>query len=505
MTHHSGAWSQYLKQIFDFDIEACRNRGSTVTLIAALLYLLGGCASLERPTDLSPAELACFSLFEEVDVHIQHAGLRDGGVSPVAGFPYLRSNRLLAALAGQADEGARLDSWLRHLGDLDARARDLELQRYAKPIAGHTPAALAEHLGRCREDLLARDRQQPARLVRLREASQVADDYVLWWRVAGLYPLTAPIYTFGINRWHRQTHATFATPLEELPLQGQLQRWAAAAHSVPTAGTLRDWLANQRDPLGLPRFDEGQLQALFARFAPIWEVDVVDGNDHIGNIRWQDGPQVDTTRPAEYRLLSYTLLNGQVLPQLNYLVWFPARPGKDIYAGWLDGIWWRVTLGPDGEPLLYDSIHSCGCYHLIFPTAALQRREHRARFYVEPPLLPQQAPRGERLVIRISSARHYIERIYAVADSHSSVPLQPEPYEKLRALPAEDGSGYHSLFGRHGLVAGSERPERFLFWPTGIRSAGAMRQWGRQATAFVGRRHFDDPHLLDTLFQQVAP
>jgi len=54
--------------------------------------------------------------------------------------------------------------------------------------------------------------------------------------------------------------------------------------------------------------------------------------------------------------------------------------------------------------------------------------------------------------------------------------------------------------GSFGLVAGSERPERFLFWPMGIASAGAMRQWGRHATAFVGRRHFDDADLLEKRF-----
>ena len=45
---------------------------------------------------------------------------------------------------------------------------------------------------------------------------------------------------------------------------------------------------------------------------------------------------------------------------------------------------------------------------------------------------------------------------------------------------------------------------RFLFWPMGIASAGAMRQWGHHATAFVGRRHFDDPELLEQRFE-AAP
>jgi hypothetical protein len=50
------------------------------------------------------------------------------------------------------------------------------------------------------------------------------------------------------------------------------------------------------------------------------------------------------------------------------------------------------------------------------------------------------------------------------------------------------------------LIAGTERGERFLFWPMGIASPGAMRQSGTQATAFVGRRHFDDADILEKRF-----
>jgi hypothetical protein len=35
----------------------------------------------------------------------------------------------------------------------------------------------------------------------------------------------------------------------------------------------------------------------------------------------------------------------------------------------------------------------------------------------------------------------------------------------------------------------------------GIASAGAMRQSSTQATAFVGRRHFDDADILEKRFQ----
>jgi hypothetical protein len=60
--------------------------------------------------------------------------------------------------------------------------------------------------------------------------------------------------------------------------------------------------------------------------------------------------------------------------------------------------------------------------------------------------------------------------------------------------------GHRSLFAGNAIVAGSQRSERWLLWPTGVLSPGAMRQWGNHATAFIGRRHFDDPYLLENFF-----
>jgi hypothetical protein len=54
---------------------------------------------------------------------------------------------------------------------------------------------------------------------------------------------------------------------------------------------------------------------------------------------------------------------------------------------------------------------------------------------------------------------------------------------------------------RSSKIASYERGERFLFWPMGIASPGAMRQAGTQATAFIGRRHFDDADLVEKRFR----
>jgi hypothetical protein len=106
----------------------------------------------------------------------------------------------------------------------------------------------------------------------------------------------------------------------------------------------------------------------------------------------------------------------------------------------------------------------------------------------------------ERPLLRIQSGTHFILRVGLVRGSDSLARYELQPYGELRSLLRLDG-GRASAFGADGLVPGSERAERFLFWPSGIVSAGAMRQWGRHATAFVGRRHFDDADLLEKRFR----
>ncbi len=65
-----------------------------------------------------------------------------------------------------------------------------------------------------------------------------------------------------------------------------------------------------------------------------------------------------------------------------------------------------------------------------------------------------------------------------------------------------DEEKWRSIYGADGLIDQSKRLERFLLWPSGIKSPGTMRGWGHHATAFVGKRHFDDPFLLEEAFEQ---
>ena len=102
--------------------------------------------------------------------------------------------------------------------------------------------------------------------------------------------------------------------------------------------------------------------------------------------------------------------------------------------------------------------------------------------------------------IHVATRSHYIERITIDAPESATIPYTLVPEDDLRSLPMPTGER-RSAFGNDGLMLGTERLERFFFWPMGIPSAGAMRQWGNHATAFVGERHFDDADLFERRFR----
>ena len=467
-------------------------RASGLLLATLAALVLAGCvaAPVQPPADQPLA--ACIERFAQSDRDIARAGARDAGEARIPGFPYLRADRFLASFAAKADAPDRFSAWIRAMGALDARARRIEIANAGGGDGG-------EALDACREALIAHDSADPLRRAALASSVRVPDDYLVAWRALGLYPLSSLFTSSGIRRWHAQAAQVFDTPLGQLPVRGELRRWRGRSGASMGADRVRALLDASRDALGVPRPGAADAARLFAAFAPVWEVDVAGDADRIGYPRAGPGAGVDTGHPIEFRHLAWTRNGDAVLLQLVYGVWFSARPGKDIYAGALDGLVWRVTLDSDGSVLLYDSIHACGCYHQFFPTARLRLRADLPRHGFEQPLVPQPAPPGTTPVVRLAAGTHYIERVYADDAARPTDALAVLDYDVLR----RGAPGTRGLFDAHGLVPGSERGERFLLWPAGIRSPGAMRQWGRHATAFVGRRHFDDAFLLDTLFEDV--
>ncbi len=469
---------------------------------------LAGCASNPPRPPGDPAIARCLDLYAALDAAVAEHGSTPSSPTRIAGFPHLRADRFLADFRERALTPTETVAWLTRLGNLNLEARRVEwaslpAENRAELNRRHAPAGdVPTELETCADPLRAADLADPERLASIREGARVADEYLTVNQTLGLYPLAMLPVNYGILRYQEETRALFARPLGELPVSGELHRYGSPAVAPAPA----DFAAIRRDALAIPEPTPDQLATLFAIHAPIWEIDVATDADRPGSPYWQtDGtPAVDASKPAIYRYLSHMRWRGKPLLQLNYLIWFAARPktgALDLLGGPLDGVLWRVTLDSAGRPMLYDSIHACGCYHHLFPDSRLRLRPETTE-WAEPPLAPQPAPRigdGERAVIRLSSGSHYLQWVYADRPG-AAINLDARDYTALYAVPAENAKP-RSLFGPDGLVAGSERAERWLLWPTGVPSPGAMRERGRHAIAFVGQRHFDDADLLDRLFE----
>lgn len=472
--------------------------GLSAVAIAALV----GCASID-PYAAAPISAhlqrddavgECARLLRDADAHVDATGRRDAQAPRVAGFPYLRVSRGISALrdaAAAQPEASRFMLFSAPMMVLDRRARAAELRNAATPVD-------AARIDECREHLRAAD---AAQFDRLADKAKVPDDYSTALRVLGLYPLTRLAFAAGIRGWHERTRAVFAMPVENLPREGQLRRYVPAPQLLDPLATV---------PIG-PAIDAARLQGLVLRHAPILDIDVASDDDRPGSLYWRQRAagaliDVDTQRPSAYVRTAWAQIGGRWHLQLVYAFWFGARPAEhafDVLAGHLDAVLWRVTLDADGRPLVYDSIHACGCYHQFFPTARVAPRE--LPLTLDESLFAPQAlgavADDERIVLRIAARTHYLQRVIPTrvgAQDARIYLLQAD--ERLRALPYP-GGGTRSAYDPDGFIAGSERLERFFFWPMGIESAGQMRQWGRHATAFVGRRHFDDPLLFDAYFE----
>jgi hypothetical protein len=448
-------------------------RALTALTLAALL---GACAT---PVAMIAPRDACGQWFEHLDAAVDAADVRDAQDVRLPGAPFMRVDRLAAATR----DDLPWSRWIAHAAALDERARAAEtanLPASAWPIDGTADAAAARTRSRaCREQALLRLAQDDAAQRALRDRASVPDRYASAQRALGAYALLRWPFFAGVQAWQDE-HAD------------AVRRWSAAP-------PLRQRFAPPDDvPL-----------------APVFEIErpadggALPAHDRFGVPTWSSrdaaAPGVDSAQPVVYVRHGHTLYRSQWLRQQVYTVWFAERPPRhavDLLAGRLDGVVVRLTLAPDGTPLLLDTIHACGCWHQFYPAPGLAPRGG-APAHEEWAFVPAGLPRlatGQRLAVRLAAGTHHVTGVAAVDAGAIADRYVLRDEDTLRSLPLP-GGGARSLYGADGLVRGSERAERFVFWPMGIASAGAMRQWGHHATAFVGRRHFDDADLIERRFE----
>jgi hypothetical protein len=504
----------------------------------ALLVGLGACTHAPSLTAMRHAAATntsttldeCKAWFERLDTVTHTHGAVDAQSTRIPGYAHVRTDRLHAALAAHAIEPRSVRAWSDALVALDASARTHELANLPA-VALHdlnVPSrnAAASRTQQCHAVM----KLQPLDTERLRASAKVPDDYSTALRLAGAYTVTRLPFFAGVTRWQAQSQAQFHRFAQRMEgnVQGdatatlRYRSWAPRPAPVDVAALMR---AIPRDALGVLRPDANQAAQLLAAYAPDFDVQTQGSHDRVGALAWPANaerelepgseptpPQVHVDQPTVYTRVTHTLWGGQPRLQLVYTVWFSQRPKQgwlggsfDLLGGSLDGVTWRVTLGDDGRVWMHDSIHPCGCYHLFIPTQGVMAKA-APREDVEWAYTPMRVPAHDASRVArvlISSGEHDVMGVSLARpnppETRNLVPYQMIDEDTLRSLPWRNGQR-RSLYDPQGLVPGTQRLERVLFWPMGIASAGAMRQWGRHATAFVGRRHFDDPDLMALRF-----
>ena len=458
----------------------------------------------------------CQALREDVDARIAAIGRFDARHSRLPMTPWLRSDRflqdaMLHALAAGTDPEPILAAMASH----DRMATRRELPR---TVEGFDPEleAQRQRLDDCRGHALAVLRQRLMHepdFVDSWMTWQVPDAYRGWQRLIGGYFFARPFLRAGAERWRTQ----------ERDLQNTTARPAAVLRfEPPSEDVLRSPVdvalllaaAVDAHPLGWPWPDDRDLDRLARRFAPLIESPSRAPADRIGRLAGEGGlPTVRTDEPTVYFEPGLVRFGTHVLLQLSYTFWFPERVASgplDPYAGRLDGLVWRVTLGADGRPLVWDSIHACGCYYtVVIPEDRPYRVFNPSPHQDEDPLVLK-GPRAEARIRLLASAGDHFLRwpeadlapaTAAVDTAHADTEVlryRIRPYAEL----LEPGHGAVPI-DRNGIIRGTSRLERLFLWPAGIKDPGAMRINGRHAVAFLGRRHFDEAELIDGLLVRI--
>jgi len=483
--------------------------------LAALVVSLGalsGCTGL-TPNTANRDAMSCEDRLSYVDAVVSDNAVQSASASPVVGYPFLRANRNSVLMVrqldadgdGKVDQADQWDALISQMRGLDRAARQSEIANL--PAASGISYEAVENCSNAMAGSLTTDQHQTL----LPAVVFVPDDYLDFQRIAGLYPLTAfPAY-FGYEGWKQENFASFAASDNDLIHSGA---WRGYAVSWSEQGRL-DVADIDQDAFGQWRPTDRELENLAQAYAPVFRVRAGSDSDKVGRptLPARDAlAVVDTDNPTVYYRLSHTYFAGRWRPQIVYEIWFPERPATsrfDILAGHLDALIWRVTLDDDGMPLIADTIHGCGCYHMFFPSKALQRisapEDHDIRETAEMPAGYLTSSILSRPVLWIDKTSHYLLKVTGAVGDQSTVDIASQtavlrPAQELGHLPLRNGQGTASLFDEDGFVPGTGRLERFILWPMGVDNPGAMRQWGHHATAFVGRRHFDEATLMDRYF-----
>ena len=486
-------------------------------LLLVFILLLQSCAGLNKqdPSAGNGRPLRDELFFKELDRAVDADGVQERSSFPVDQFPYLRTNRFLAAMKNRVDRDSEVVFWLEEMLRLGLETRRKEINNLREKSlnklaerTGEKPdrETLTKRMVKSAKELVSHDRQQPGFYLKVKKAITIPDEYSSTMRILGLYPLVAMPVTLAAQNANRKFIKWHKELKENLPVEGELLIFKPQnKHDMSVEDVAHIFDSARRSPFGLPILGGKDIQRLAHIFAPVIVQDVVADYDKFGEVEWRNNQvTVDPFQATVYYYLTRSFINQRPILQLNYAFWYSERSGDKSPAyekGPLDGITIRVSFNHHGDVVMVDIMNSCGCYHFYAPRKGLVKVKKPSSHSLYPFVvtwLPDNYPE-DQLVLRVNSGWHQIENLYAEKIPTGSASYRLASYDVLESLPHSNGR-MESVFDSKGIMKNSWRIEPYFLFSMGIPRIGYMRQRSHHAIHIVGRTHFTDPDILDRYF-----
>ncbi len=467
-------------------------------IILCLLGALSGC--LSTPPSLYD-DIPSQQCEKQLQAFYQEAKNTHASLLPFhydVRFPHLAFDRFSASLPASLTTLEGKSQWLAYVHGLGAKQLHSALawQNSLSPQR-------RESLLQCQEQLVQPSLESASFWQQMdAEPVVIPSAYQPWKRVVGFYPLASLVAKGQIEEEQAHIQREFTRPLAH-PFHYDVRVNDKNARDDAHL-TIQKMVEQARgeSALNWPMLSAPEANQLLNHYAPVFTVETLSKADLPGALELDDdaSPTINTNTPTLYQDISYTQFNGDTLLQLNYVLWFSARPAEstfDPYSGAFDAVNIRVTLDKQGTPLIVDSVHQCGCFHMVYalsPTLSFVESEN------EKPIQQHLAKpaSSDRLHVSLSGSQHMITDLRFTGNIPAAIGLNTQPLDTLFTLKAPHGDVL-SPFNQHGILAESARGERWFLWPFGVRNPGAMRQQGQHAIAFIGERHFDDAKIFNAI------
>ncbi|MDO6684776.1 MULTISPECIES: hypothetical protein [unclassified Agarivorans] len=476
-------------------------------LVANLSALLT--AIVLQACSISPqkVEPSCEAILSSVDtLLLEHVGSLKG--ERVHNQASLRHNRFIHFFIGNQDLAepsaptqSQLIDYMGELAEqgLKAEWKTLDVDMANKWKAEYQVTQPEQTIEQCINELNQQLKGHSRQTAELLATIPKDNDYSATAKVFGLYPLSSKVFASAIEK-EQQHLAEDWLAANRSSLSGFTAKQAALYLPEPALANVNA-TDLQLDAFG--QLASKQQQATLLKwYAPQWLIENNTADNVPGVPVWQKQQLAfEHSKPFSFSHITYARHNNQTTIQLNYILWFKQRPklsSVDWVAGEHDALIFRIHLTNKLEVIAYDSIHLCGCwYTLMLPQ---QRSYHAIQDNKIESVLMHRVNVADKMRISISADTHQIIDLQPTADIAEVVAKTTytlQPWQSLLTL--EKGQGYKSIYDSNGYVWGSERFERWFFWPMGVKQPGSLRRFGDHAISFVGERYFDQVHLLEDL------